>query len=328
MMQLEDTEYVLFTKTKNLIKIFMEPVIFAFIKNDKNEEQILPIIVGGAAADQYLKNNNTFTATHDFDIRLLHKTEKYTNWKLNAENNNKILQFAEYFAENLTNVMNTYIKDNTKLLAKWFLNASIPYKPNKTDFFRWRKEGNNLWVISWSMDLRMSVIDEGVVDIFPISNFARERNWQLEEFRSDPILGTDFKEYPIPTTKFFGISFASLGYVIHDLVNLAFFDIKSKGERNRKKYYSILNALNTPEGQLDCTLMDNYVNSCQIEKETKCEFQMSETHGALLSDNALLEYGIDIKKLPPSSLLNDIRNILGDEYICDYLKKGNAYNSI
>ncbi len=160
-----------------------------------------------------------------------------------------------------------------------------------------------------------------VIDIFPISNYVNEGDWQMEAFRSDADLIDIAFDYPIPTVEFFGVDYVGLGYCIWDLIHLIYYNIKGpeKVQRNLAKLKSVVRALNLPRKNLNCFLMRNFVNECDVEFKGICTF----VGGLNMNAEQVVNYGIHKNLFPKGqgARLKYIVDNLGLDYLCHYVQR-------
>lgn len=306
-----------------LIKEFMEPIILTTIKDfrtylENKGEDILPVVVGGAAIDAWLRSSVETVKTKDFDVRLIYPTRRYDpKWNLTKEDDNALMEETLHLAKEIVKRANNYIAAHMIEIDRLFADHQIDFEISRTDFFYLNVTGN-LHVCAYKIQTEDFYGVETIMDIYPISNTATKRNWHFELFRANAELHDGMFVYPIPSTLFFDIDFAALGYCIFDLINLVHGNVvPQKTARNGAKLRSIVKVLNNPAGNLNCNMTEDFVKNCQEELQGGCTFG-----GRQLSNAELIQYGIDKNLFPDQAdRMSYIRDVMGDKYLCNYIKR-------
>jgi hypothetical protein len=324
-----------FSKLSLLIKEFIEPVVLYNLYHENlktnvdleiaDEVRPVPIIVGGSAIDSWLKSSSDNTKTKDYDIRLVYPTSRYNkDWRLSNDDHKKMMEMAFELTVRMTEELNLYIYQYQNEMFRMFdyYNFKVTQKVvdsiKRKKFFSLVQVHNNLFTCQYEMETEFFNGVESAIDIFPVSNNATSRYYQLEEFRTNAVLSDPSFIYPIPTTEFFGVYFAALGYCIWDLVNILSLNIiPNKRERNKTKLHELIKVLNKPQENLNCRMTEELIENCQKELQGGCTF-----NGKQLKNQELIRYGTQKNLFPDQAKrILDVKDWLGDEYLCDYIKR-------
>ena len=313
---------------KNLFSIPIELAIKRMnsqLKYDRVIPGVKLFVTGGHAIHTYFPNSPELT-THDYDLKLI--APKNTNYTTNIRDRmlllgNGIIKYLEIDLNNYSiDILNKLKQDIKQLFNLTFV------LNEKNNIFTSSSQLKNKFLNVLTFKLKgtdtngnIKTRKNSITDVYVVDP---EEIYHYKTFTglsgSDPILSKNSGNYYIPYKEINGIPYAGMGYIIWDAIRMVEYSKKGglkKYPRYVAKYKAIIQALNTPNENLSCNSMKEYMLKC--EKSYKiCKIKSKQYRTV----NQLLRFAIREGILPPdNTLITTIKNTYDIDYLCRAIKK-------
>jgi hypothetical protein len=322
-------------QAKSLVKRYSEPIILQTLASTPVADNLLTVVVGGAALSAWLKTDRTFTS--DFDIRIVaHKSEYYA------------VDFIDKFAKPALNeTVSLAMHDHSTMLADLLVNVLNEYFDNniflekikdqlKTLGFELALRNHSVFMKNVERDVKLITIaytlngveqteagltfptsyKVSLVDLLAINNGSVLSNVEYHYLYQGDLFKTKSK-FPIPHFVHHGVNFCTLGYTLWDLDRMIENNETRKVERYRYKKILIQTALNDTPLALNCQALRETVEVCKNEYND----EICELYGLPYDIDSLITLGVEQNFLPNNSYILDEIKKMGIIYICDFIKR-------